>query len=79
MTLTVPTFLSFSGYCLKGTNRCEHDFSLNLFSRNILWRFYPKTGNRIKPKFLIVKIFAKKPMVPMKIENKIFGLSFCQF
>ena len=60
MTLIVPTFMSFSGYCFKGTNCWEHDFSLNLFSRNMLWQFYTETGNAIQQKFPIVKIFAMK-------------------
>ena len=67
MTLIVPTFLSVSGYFLKGTNCWKLDFSLNFFSRNILRRFYPKTGNPIPQKCLIVKISAKKPMVNMII------------
>ena len=37
----VPTFLSFSGYCIKDTDCRDHSFSLNLFLRNILWQFYP--------------------------------------
>ena len=69
MMLVAPTFLSFSGYCFKGTNCWEHDFPLNLFLRNILWRFYPKTGTPIQQKFLIVKIFARKPMVSMKSKT----------
>ena len=64
MTLFVPTF---SSDCLQATNFWEHNFSLNLFSRNILWRFYPKTGNLIQQEFLIVKIFTKKPIVTMKL------------
>ena len=67
MTPILPTFLSFSGYYVKGTNCWEHDFSRNIFSQNILWRFYPKTVNPIQPKFLIVKMFAKKTMVTKKI------------
>ena len=34
-------------------------FSLNLFSRTILWQLYPKTGSSIPQKFLIVKIKAR--------------------
>ena len=60
MTLNVPTFLGFSGYYLKGKNCLEHNFSLNLFSQNILWRFYPKSGNPILQKFVFAKISAKK-------------------
>ena len=41
MMLIVPTFLSFSGYCLKDANCWDSNFSLNLFWRNILWQFYP--------------------------------------
>ena len=41
-------FFELSGYCIKGTNCWEQVFSLNLFSRNILWRFDPKTGNPIQ-------------------------------
>ena len=41
MTLIVLTLLSVSGYYLKGTNCWERSFSLNLFSRNMLWQFYP--------------------------------------
>ena len=72
MTLIVPTFLSFGGYCLIGKHCWEHDFLLNLFSRNILWRFYPKTGNPIQQKFLTVKIFGKNSMLTMKMKNKMF-------
>ena len=74
MTLIVQTFFSFGGYCLRGKHCWEHVVLLNLFSRNILWRFYPKTGNLIQQKFLTVKIFGKKPMLTMKIKNKIFGV-----
>ena len=41
MALTVLTLWSFSGYYLKGINCWECNFSLNFFSKNILWRFYP--------------------------------------
>ena len=41
MVLTVPTLFSFSNYYLKGRNCWECNFSLNLFSRNILGWFYP--------------------------------------
>ena len=41
MTLIVPTFLSFSGYYIKGTNCWDRNFSLDLFSKNILQQFYP--------------------------------------
>ena len=51
MTLIVQTFLSFSGFYLKSTNCWELNFSLTLFSQNILWRFYPKAGNPIPQKF----------------------------
>ena len=67
MTLIVPTFLSFDGYYIKGTNCWECNFSPNLFLRNISWQFSHKTGSTISQKFLIVKISAKKPMVTMKI------------
>ena len=79
MMLIVPTFLSFSGYYLKNTNCWEHNFSLDLFLLNILWRLYPKTGNSIPQNFLIVKVSAKKPMVTMKIWNKKLELSFPRF
>ena len=79
MMLIVPTFLSFSGYCLKGINCWWHDFSLNLFSQYILWRFYSERENRIQQNFLIVKNLAKNPVVTMKIQSKMFELSFCQF
>ena len=78
MTLILPTFLSFSGYYFKGKNCWEQNFSLNLFSRNILRRFYLKTENLTPKKILVVKIPAKKAMVTMKIQNKYLELSFPQ-
>ena len=60
VTLIVPTFLSFSGYQLQGTIFWEHNFLLNLFSRNILWRFHPKTGNPIQQKISDREDFCKK-------------------
>ena len=41
MTLIVPTLLHFRCYYVKNTNCWERNFSLNLFSRNMLWRLYP--------------------------------------
>ena len=67
MTLLVPTFLSVSGYLLNVADCWEHSFSLNLLSRNISRRFYPKTGNPVLQNFLIVKISAKKSMFTTKI------------
>ena len=60
MTLIVPTFLSLSGYCLYGTNCWEHDFSLNLFSPNILWQLHPKKGNPIQKKVSDREDFCRK-------------------
>ena len=60
MTLILPTLLSFSGYYLKGTNCWEHIFSLNFFSRNILWQIYSKTGNPILQKISDREDFCRK-------------------
>ena len=79
LMLIVHTILSFSSCYLKGTNCWWPNLSMNLFSWKILWQFYPETGNSNPQKFLIMKIFAKNPIVTMKISNKMFGMSFYQF
>ena len=82
ITLIVQTFLSFSGYCLKGINCWEPNFSLKLFSRKILLRFYSKTGNPIQQKILTVRIFAKKPILwksKAKHLNWVFASSIVQW
>ena len=67
MTLLASTFLSVSGYLLNVADCWERNFSLNLLSRNILRRLYPKTGNPVLQNFLIVRISAKKSMLTTKI------------